>query len=204
MTRMDCTIQVGKFVMSACIMLRQTAILLVLLSLSLCLSVCLSHAHTLSLLLSLSPLSLSLSFSHTHTLSLALAVLSLSLSLTYTHTHTHTHAVSLSFSLSVSLLSLSGFHSLSHLSLSLSLSCSGELRMQKLKSHLVRTQSLNFLNLKPGVGQYTAIYATLTARNFFLPYFYHSSPFTCIFPKPLPISPLLAVANTWFLCRPAE
>ena len=23
------------------------------------------------------------------------------------------------------------------------------------------------------------------------------------FPKPLPISPVLAVANTWFLCRPA-
>ena len=32
--------------------------------------------------------------------------------------------------------------------------CSGELRMQKLKSHLVRTQSLNVLPLKPGVGQY--------------------------------------------------
>ena len=24
------------------------------------------------------------------------------------------------------------------------------------------------------------------------------------FPKPLPISPVLALANTWFLCRPAE
>ena len=24
------------------------------------------------------------------------------------------------------------------------------------------------------------------------------------FPKPLPIFPVLAVANTWFLCRPAE
>ena len=24
------------------------------------------------------------------------------------------------------------------------------------------------------------------------------------FPKPLPISPVLTVANTWFLCRPAE
>ena len=24
------------------------------------------------------------------------------------------------------------------------------------------------------------------------------------FPKPLPSSPMLAVANTWFLCRPAE
>ncbi len=34
----------------------------------------------------------------------------------------------------------------------------GELPTQKLKSHLVRTQSLNILPLKPGVGQYTAIY----------------------------------------------
>ena len=33
---------------------------------------------------------------------------------------------------------------------------SGELRTQKLKSHLVRTQSLNVLPFKPGVGQYIA------------------------------------------------
>ena len=59
---------------------------------------------------------------------------------------------------------------------------SGELRTQKLKSHLVRTQSLNVLPLKPGVSQYP----TLTARDFFLAYFYPSGPFTCIFPKPLP------------------
>ena len=45
---------------------------------------------------------------------------------------------------------------------------SGELRTQKLKSHLVRTQSLNVLPLKPGVGQYIAMHATLTARDFFL------------------------------------
>ena len=81
---------------------------------------------------------------------------------------------------------------------------SGEVRTQNLKSHLVRTQSLNGLPLKPGVGQYIAIYATLTARNFFFAYFYPSGPFTCIFPKPLPISPVLAVANTRFLCRPAQ
>ena len=56
---------------------------------------------------------------------------------------------------------------------------SGELRTQKLKSHLVRTQRLNVLPLKPGVGQYMAIHATLTARDFFLVYFYISSPFTC-------------------------
>ena len=81
---------------------------------------------------------------------------------------------------------------------------SGELRMQKLKSHLVRTQSLNVLPLKPGVRQYIATHATLTARVFFLAYFYPSGQFTSIFPKPLPISPVLAVASTWFLCRPTE
>ena len=64
---------------------------------------------------------------------------------------------------------------------------SGELRTQKSKSHLVRTQSLNVLPLKPGVGQYIVMHATLTARDFFLlistlPV--HSSAF---FPKPLPI-----------------
>ena len=41
--------------------------------------------------------------------------------------------------------------------------------MQKLlKSHLVRTQSLNLLPLKSGVGQYIAIHAALTARDFFI------------------------------------
>ena len=77
------------------------------------------------------------------------------------------------------------------------LSCpgSGELRAQKLKSHLVGTQSLNVLPLKPGVGQYIVMHATLTARDFFLlistlPV--HSSAF---FPKPLPIFSVLALAN---------
>ena len=63
----------------------------------------------------------------------------------------------------------------------------GELRTQKLKSHLVRTQSLNVLSVKPGVGQYIAIHATLTARDFFLAYStlpVHSPAF---FPKHLPI-----------------
>ena len=63
---------------------------------------------------------------------------------------------------------------------------SGELRTQKLKSHLVRTQSLNVLPLKPGVDQFIAMHATLTARDFFLAYFYTSSPFTCIFSKTPP------------------
>ena len=70
--------------------------------------------------------------------------------------------------------------------LSSSESRNGELRTQKLKSHLVRIQSLNVLPLKPGVGQYIAIHATLTARDFFLTYFYPSGPFTCIFSKTPP------------------
>ena len=41
---------------------------------------------------------------------------------------------------------------------------SGELRTQKLKSHLLRTQSLKLLPLKPGVGQYMAIHAMPTAN----------------------------------------
>ena len=55
---------------------------------------------------------------------------------------------------------------------------------------------LQVLPLKPGVGQYIAIRATLTARDFFLAFFYPSGSFTCIFPKPLPIFPVLAVAYT--------
>ena len=43
------------------------------------------------------------------------------------------------------------------------------------------TESLNFLPLKPRLGSYIAIHATLTARNFFLAYFNPSSPFTSIF-----------------------
>ena len=63
---------------------------------------------------------------------------------------------------------------------------SGELRTQKLKSHLVRTQSLNVLPLKPEVGQYIAIYAMLFPRDFFFAYFYTSGPFICIFSKTSP------------------
>ena len=65
---------------------------------------------------------------------------------------------------------------------------SWELPTHKLKSNLMRTQILQVLPLKPGVGQYIAMHATLTARDFFLANFYPSSPFTCIFsPKSLPI-----------------
>ena len=64
---------------------------------------------------------------------------------------------------------------------------SGELRTQKLRSRLLRTQSLKVLPLKPGVGQYIAIHAAaLTARDFFLANFYPSSPFACIFSKTSP------------------
>ena len=79
--------------------------------------------------------------------------------------------------------------------------CVGELWMQKLNCHLLRTQSLNILPLKPGVGQGIAIHATLTARDFFLAYFYIPGPFTCIFSKTSPdFFPVLAVADTGFLC----
>ena len=77
---------------------------------------------------------------------------------------------------------------------------SGELRTQKLKSHLVRTQSLNVLPLKPGVGQYLSIHATLTARDFFLAYFFPSCPFTCIFSKTFPD---FSCVGCGFLCRPS-
>ena len=63
---------------------------------------------------------------------------------------------------------------------------SGELRMQKFKSHLLRAQSLKVLPLKLGLGQYIATHATFTARDFFLSYFYPSGPFTCIFSKTSP------------------
>ena len=74
---------------------------------------------------------------------------------------------------------------------------SGDLQTQKLRSHLMRIQSWKVLSLKPGVGQYIAINATLTAWNFFLAYFCPSGPFTCIFFQNLSqFFPVLAVANT--------
>ena len=72
----------------------------------------------------------------------------------------------------------------------------------RLQSHLVRTQSWNVLPLKPGVGQFVAIHATLTARNFFLAHFYPPSPFTCIlFQNCFPFLPVLAVVGwlvSWY------
>ena len=83
---------------------------------------------------------------------------------------------------------------------------SGELRTQKLKSHLVRTQSLNVLPWKPGVGQYIAIHATLTAMDLFLfcLFLHFQSIHLHFFRNLFRFFPVLAVANTWFLCRPAE
>ena len=75
---------------------------------------------------------------------------------------------------------------------SISLHCSpiqqriGEQRTEKLKSHLLKTQTLKVLPLYPRVGQYIAMHATLTARDFFLAYFNPFRPPTCIFPKLLP------------------
>ena len=62
----------------------------------------------------------------------------------------------------------------------------GKLRTQKLKSRLSNIESLKIIPLKPGKGQYIAIHATLTARNFFLANFCPSDPFSCIFSKTFP------------------
>ena len=68
--------------------------------------------------------------------------------------------------------------------------------MQKLQSLLLRTQSLQVLPLKPGVGQYMAIHATLTAVDFFLANFNLSGSFICIIPNLSRVFPVLAVTNT--------
>ena len=48
------------------------------------------------------------------------------------------------------------------------LSRNGELRTQKLKSPLLRLQSLKVFAIQTEAGPNIAIYAKLTARNFFL------------------------------------
>ena len=76
---------------------------------------------------------------------------------------------------------------------------SGVLRGQKLKTYLLRTQSSKVLPSKPGVGQYIAMHATPTARNFVLSKFCLPGPFTFIPPpqkkKLSRVFPVLAVAN---------
>ena len=73
---------------------------------------------------------------------------------------------------------------------------SGELRTQKLKSRLMRTQNLNVLLLKSGVGQCIAMHDTLTARDFFLADFFPSGPFTFFFQNLSWVFPVLALAKT--------
>ena len=60
----------------------------------------------------------------------------------------------------------------------------------------MRTWSLNVLPLKPGVGQYIAMHAMLTARDFFLANFYPPVHSPAYFPNPSRVFPVLAVANT--------
>ena len=60
------------------------------------------------------------------------------------------------------------------------------LRTQKLRFPLVRTQSLKVLPLKPAVGQYIAMHATLTARGFSLLISTLPVRSPASFPKPLP------------------
>ena len=56
----------------------------------------------------------------------------------------------------------------------------------EIKVPSVENTGLKVVPLKPGVGQYIAIHATLTARDFFLTDFYLSGPFTYIFSKTSP------------------
>ena len=72
----------------------------------------------------------------------------------------------------------------------------------EIKSHLLRTQSLKVLPLKPGVGQYMAMHAMLTARDFFLANFYPFDPFTgcCFFSK---TSPEVFLCWLWLTLVPA-
>ena len=62
----------------------------------------------------------------------------------------------------------------------------------KLMSHLLRTQSSEVLPLKPGVVQFKAKHAMLTARNFFLANFYLLGPFTFNF--------VSKISPEFFLC----
>ena len=77
--------------------------------------------------------------------------------------------------------------------------CSRELRTQKLKSHLMRTQSLKVLPLKPGAGQYIAMHTALpTARDVFLANFYPPCPFQNL----SRVFPVLTMTNTGFCVDP--
>ena len=82
---------------------------------------------------------------------------------------------------------------------------SGELRTQKLKSHLERTHSLNILLLKPRVGQYIAIHAMFTAivpgiSSLLISTLPVHSP--AFFQNLFRFFPVLVVANTGSYVRP--
>ena len=65
----------------------------------------------------------------------------------------------------------------------------------EIKVPSVESTELEGSPFKAPVGQYIALHATLTARDFFLANFYPSGPFTCIlfFPNLSKILPVLAV-----------
>ena len=76
---------------------------------------------------------------------------------------------------------------------------SGILWTQKLRTHLLRTQSSNVLHLKPRVSQNIATHASPTARDFFLELITTnlvSSPSIFFFPNLSLVFPVLALANT--------
>ena len=54
-------------------------------------------------------------------------------------------------------------------------------------------RKLKVLPLEPGVDQYIAIHATITAKDFFFAYFYLPVQSSAFFPKPLQIFPVLDV-----------
>ena len=81
----------------------------------------------------------------------------------------------------------------------LSLLRSGVLRTQKLKTHLLRSQSSKVLLLKPGAGPYIALHATPTAKDFFLANFLPFRPIHLhLFQNFSRVCPLLASADTGF------
>ena len=56
----------------------------------------------------------------------------------------------------------------------------GVLQTQKLKSHLLRTQSSKVLSLKTRVDKYIAMHAAPTAKDFFVADFYPPGSFTSL------------------------
>ena len=83
----------------------------------------------------------------------------------------------------------------------------GELRTQKLKSHLVRTQVLNVLPFKAWSRSECSHACNAYCQGFLPRLFLHFESIHLHFLSKTPpvfFFPVLAVANTWFLSRPAE